>query len=121
VVGDPLIWLAAGNQQQLVNAGQRGAQGRRAGVVRLTHLHATNGEIVNLALGAHDGNDIGREHAADQQLLNRETPKMAGRTAVAECCKFHLMQYGDYHLTKSRLSALSSDLFDVVYRSIVHL
>jgi hypothetical protein len=76
VVGGPLTRHAARNQQQPLHAGQR-AQGLLTGVVRLTHLHPATGEVGSLAPGAHDGHHIRCGHATGQQLLNRETPKMA--------------------------------------------
>lgn len=66
VVDDPLARLAAGDQQQPVHAGERGAQGLGAGVVRLAHLHAARGEVGGLARGAHQGDDVGRGNAAGE-------------------------------------------------------
>jgi hypothetical protein len=66
--------LVARDQQQPVNAIQRRAQGPRARVVRLAHLHALRGEVSGLACGAHDSDHLGRLHAASQKTLNRETP-----------------------------------------------
>jgi len=34
-------------------------------------------EVGSSGTGAHDGEDLGRHHAASQKLLNREAPKMA--------------------------------------------
>jgi hypothetical protein len=64
VLGDQLAHLAAGDQQEAVHAGQRRAQGLRAGIVRLAHLHAHGGQARGLALGAHQGDDAGGGHAA---------------------------------------------------------
>ena len=54
-----------------------GAQCVRLGVVRLARLYAAPDEVGNCGSGAHDGDDVGRQHAASQKLLNREAPEMA--------------------------------------------
>jgi len=77
VRSDPLPRLAAGDQQQAVDAGQCTAQGLRPGVVRLADLHAAVGEVVGLARCAHQSDDLGCGYASGQQLLDGEPSELA--------------------------------------------
>jgi hypothetical protein len=77
MVDDALASVVARDQQQAVNACQRGAQGLRAGIIGHAHLHTARGEVIGLASGAHDGDDAGRGYAAGKKLLNRKTSKVA--------------------------------------------
>lgn len=77
MVGHPLARHATGDQQQPVHARQSRLQGLREGVVGLPYLHTTRGQVGDLATVAHHSDNVGWEHPASQQLLNRETPKVA--------------------------------------------
>jgi hypothetical protein len=77
VVDDVLARLATRHQRKPGHSGQRRAQCVRLGVVRLARLYAARDEVGNCGSGAHDGDDVGRQHTASQKLLNREAPEMA--------------------------------------------
>ena len=73
--GDPLPDLAAGDEEQDVDAGERLGQRRRVGVVGGAHRHA---EVGRLLRRSGEGDDVRGGHAAREQFLDDEPAEVSG-------------------------------------------
>src|SRR5690606_27605033 len=78
VLGQSLSHFAAGDEEQLVDTGQRLAQGRRIGVVRDTDLHPVGGQVCGLRRVAHDGDNVACGDSAGAEGGDGRAAEVAG-------------------------------------------
>src|SRR5690606_7668759 len=78
VLGDTVARLAARDEQQALDAGQRTGEGLGAVVVALAHLYAALGEVGGAGRRPGDRDDVRGRDAPLEQLGDGEPPEVAG-------------------------------------------